>query len=605
MGDWCYLTSIVPNDTSMGIIDAIDIEDPTSPTVVDEGATPPSPLFKSAKHGETWVLSVSGDATYKYLTSMKVGYVEPNLLTKYIEYHSIVYPDTERQISPSQLKTRGNWAAVVDSSGMHWINVSDPTSPLGNWGSGWFSRNATCYGIDVSGNSIFVTSSAYSDASRGGLWVLDGETPGSPPSWTAHASPDDGEYEGHHGNIGEVEVDGNVAYVFGMDDLIYIDHLFLDSYDIFDYSAIPPIIAALDAEKAICGSGGSPGYLWNRMGVIEVVGDTIYGSVRMVPYKPFPGIATSSMDDKHIHLFNATTPSGLGAFLGTGDHNIGYSQDGDDIAGDFDVEGDIIYSLISPHHGEGRPIERDTCGLVIISYDLSNSSGPILRVDPPWNNSEELDWDFLWSGPREDDSNNGPHPLDLLIDGDYGFASAGDLDFYPREGLWLIDVADATDMGEWKIRYFEPTLHGKECRAKVNGMDIAGDYLYAVGTVSEYSLYEHRFWSIKVYQRNHSTGGLAKRVADTNPLPVDFTFDAYPNPFNSSVELRVSLTVNARISVIIVDLTGRKVATIADGEYSAGTHSLDWKANNNSSGIYFVIAKTEDKSCTRKLLLIR
>lgn len=613
MGDWCYVTSLVPTDPSIGVIDAFDIEDPTSPDNVDEGAN--VPLFKAHKHGETWILAVSGSATYKYLTSIKVGYVDPNLLTEYINYWYTAYPDANGQIPPSQVKVRGNWAIVSDSTGMHWIDIEDPQTPHGsalNWG--WFeeSEDAIFYGLDVSGNTIFLTSSAYINDAYGGLWTLDGANPPSgptwSPSWVGHSLPDDSEYTGHYGNIGEVEVDGNVAYVFGMDDEYWVsaatrDRLFLDSYSVSD----PTSPFALDSRLATSYNGRCR-YSRERMGVIEVVGDSVYTSVRIVPYSPFDGWegSTNSMLDNHIHLFDIETPTALFAFLGREGYNIGYQMDHGDAGGDIDIEGNILYSLTCNHDYGGPPVGINEYGLFSISYSIENSLGP-LTTGGTWFNSTWEDWDFLWwdNPPGGVPFHDGPHPLDLIIDGDYGFASAGDIDFYPREGLWFLNVSQPDAMTQSKISYFENIPRTTTCKAKINGMDIAGDYLYAVGTVSYKPLYEHRFWTIKVYERNHRMGGLAKRIANSNNLPENLTMSALPNPFNSAVSLTINLPNDTELSLKIIDLTGREVEKIANGKYTSGNHSFVWNADNNSSGIYFAILCTGEKSVKQKLLLVK
>ena len=160
-------------------------------------------------------------------------------------------------------------------------------------------------------------------------------------------------------------------------------------------------------------------------------------------------------------------------------------------------------------------------------------------------------------------------------------------------------------MTQSKIKYFEPTAHAVACAAKVNGMDIAGDYLYAVGTYSYMSLYQHRFWSIKVYQRNHNTGGLAKRIAGSDVLPEGFAIKASPNPFNSAVNLIIDLPDEMALSLKIIDLNGREVETVAEGKYARGNHKFFWNGENNPSGLYFAVLSTGEKFAKQKLLLVK
>ncbi len=225
----------------------------------------------------------------------------------------------------------------------------------------------------------------------------------------------------------------------------------------------------------------------------------------MVPYNPFLYYTTLTWRENHIFLYNIILPESLRTFLGTDSVVIGYSNDPDDMGGDIDVEGNILFSTISPHHYEGPPIPNNTYGLAIMKYLIENSKGPN-PTGLPFKNSIPIDWKYLWFNTGHALFTDGPHPLDLIVDGDNAFVSAGDIDFNPREGLWWIGVQDTSDVDTAFIAYFERTVIGSDtvCGAKINGMDISGDYLFAVGTYSDDLLYQHRFWTIKVYKRNHS-----------------------------------------------------------------------------------------------------
>lgn len=85
----------------------------------------------------------------------------------------------------------------------------------------------------------------------------------------------------------------------------------------------------------------------------------------------------------------------------------------------------------------------------------------------------------------------------------------------------------------------------------------------------------------------------------------------YPNPFNGSVN--ISFSVEGRpqgLSVDIYDLLGRKVITLAGGNYEAGYYMLTWDGRGEgnadlSSGAYFVLLKSGDRTQTKKITYIR
>lgn len=86
-------------------------------------------------------------------------------------------------------------------------------------------------------------------------------------------------------------------------------------------------------------------------------------------------------------------------------------------------------------------------------------------------------------------------------------------------------------------------------------------------------------------------------------------YPAYPNPFNPSTQIEFSLSVSGVVDLIIYDITGRKVATLAEGEFAPGLHSYQWDASQLSSGIYIArlsVSSNRGFSRTfRKLTLLK
>ncbi len=80
--------------------------------------------------------------------------------------------------------------------------------------------------------------------------------------------------------------------------------------------------------------------------------------------------------------------------------------------------------------------------------------------------------------------------------------------------------------------------------------------------------------------------------ADTPALPRANRLEpCFPNPFNPRTSLRFALRATATIELAIYDLGGRRVATLAAGEWNAGTHSVVWHGVDRtgqpaSSGVY-------------------
>jgi hypothetical protein len=79
----------------------------------------------------------------------------------------------------------------------------------------------------------------------------------------------------------------------------------------------------------------------------------------------------------------------------------------------------------------------------------------------------------------------------------------------------------------------------------------------------------------------------------------------YPNPFNNITTLKYNLSVSGIVSIAIYSILGQQVAELVNEYQQAGVKSVNWRADNLPSGIYFARMKTEDYSGSIKLLLLK
>jgi hypothetical protein len=79
----------------------------------------------------------------------------------------------------------------------------------------------------------------------------------------------------------------------------------------------------------------------------------------------------------------------------------------------------------------------------------------------------------------------------------------------------------------------------------------------------------------------------------------------YPNPFNPATTISYSLPKRAVINLNIYDVTGRRIATLADGLHSPGTYQVTFDGSNLSSGIYFVQLQGSMYAATIKMILLK
>ena len=81
--------------------------------------------------------------------------------------------------------------------------------------------------------------------------------------------------------------------------------------------------------------------------------------------------------------------------------------------------------------------------------------------------------------------------------------------------------------------------------------------------------------------------------------------EAYPNPFNPTTNIVLSVPEASYVSVKVYNLVGQEVATLATGMMEANTYTLTWDGSNMSSGVYLVRAEGAGQIATQKLMLLK
>ncbi|WP_290661571.1 T9SS type A sorting domain-containing protein [Ignavibacterium sp.] len=60
----------------------------------------------------------------------------------------------------------------------------------------------------------------------------------------------------------------------------------------------------------------------------------------------------------------------------------------------------------------------------------------------------------------------------------------------------------------------------------------------------------------------------------------------YPNPFNPSTTIDFTLEVDSRVTLKIFDVLGQEVMTLINGNYTSGSHKVNFDASGLNSGVY-------------------
>lgn len=94
-------------------------------------------------------------------------------------------------------------------------------------------------------------------------------------------------------------------------------------------------------------------------------------------------------------------------------------------------------------------------------------------------------------------------------------------------------------------------------------------------------------------------------------LPYQFELSQnYPNPFNPTTTINFSIPTGQHVSLEIINVKGQVVKTLINQQMSAGSHSIDWDATNESgsktaSGIYLYKLVTDDDADVKKMTLLK
>jgi hypothetical protein len=82
-------------------------------------------------------------------------------------------------------------------------------------------------------------------------------------------------------------------------------------------------------------------------------------------------------------------------------------------------------------------------------------------------------------------------------------------------------------------------------------------------------------------------------------------YGSHPNPFNPVTQITYWLPQRAHVSLNAYDVAGRLVASLVNGMRDMGEHTVEWRADNLPSGVYFYRLDVGDFSERRKVMLLK
>lgn len=208
--------------------------------------------------------------------------------------------------------------------------------------------------------------------------------------------------------------------------------------------------------------------------------------------------------------------------------------------------------------------------------------------------------DTLWT--RIYSRSNGDYgwSVDETTDGGYIFGGYTNNPGY-RDDYWFVKTDENGDS-----LWMKSVGHGEDQRGYCIFQASDGDYVFA-GTSREDSPTYDDFYVVKLKE-------LATGIDDNEVEPHVFTLNQnYPNPFNPTtiINYTVPNVVDAfnasatKISLKVYDVLGNEIITLVNEQKPPGNYSIEFDANNLTSGIYFYKLSVGEFSETKKMVLIR
>jgi hypothetical protein len=304
-----------------------------------------------------------------------------------------------------------------------------------------------------------------------------------------------------------------------------------------------------------------------------------------VQYTPFAG-GTSPYDGYEVTITGVVTMGG--------DNAGGYADDTYGPAYFMQVGDSAPYSGIVVH------IPTDA-GVFMVGDDLT-VTGTVEETGDSW--------EFKWGNNTRlinvtAVTNNGAG-TSVTYDVDAATVNAN-LEAYESVQVQFTDITISTvNQYDWTFSDGDETFLLDDDVSASEDLDTWFDGL-AEGTEIDFlrGVITYSFGSWKLEVRDMNDIGESS-VGGTEMVPLTFNLEpVYPNPFNPSVSVRVKLGSNAAVTMKVFDLLGRQVAELNKGTLEAGTHTMNWNAENLASGVYFLNIKAGSETAIRKVVLMR
>ena len=180
---------------------------------------------------------------------------------------------------------------------------------------------------------------------------------------------------------------------------------------------------------------------------------------------------------------------------------------------------------------------------------------------------------------------------------------------YWKGGYWTLSPNNSAD-GVFTLDLYAPvaiavnptvTIIGKAVLSDAwTGLNLTATHSSTVDSnwvsesgVSSYGIYGIGFGTITSVKGR--IGGIPTHIALGN----------YPNPFNPTTDIRFAVPKNGRVTLIVYNYLGQKIATLVDQNMPAGYYDATFDGSSLASGVYLSRLSVGSQSVVNKIVLIK
>lgn len=301
-------------------------------------------------------------------------------------------------------------------------------------------------------------------------------------------------------------------------------------------------------------------------GYADIVLGNLKGKIQVLEYSPVLGGYTNS-------------------WTGTVGHSNPYMHTA---SNDIDGNGRKEFWVGGDAYRDGVGITRFTA----FEATGDNQFEPVARIEIPGIFSFSA-YNML----AKDITGDGVDELIICLDGVFFILTFRGFPNAHNYALYYVKFRDPVPQGV-SSQYFGGTM-----------FDIDGDGKLEVIITQDYITHNFNSFQVREFSKIYKTT-VGTSVKDEIVSPDNFSISAFPNPFNATQTYEVTVPQHEAFSVVIYDIMGRQIITIAEGIGTGNRERFNWDGKdqygaNVSSGVYIVRLQSKIRSQQIKSVLLK